>query len=86
MIICIEDQFESLKEELIRRGYSVVSKMNEAQCDALICNVKGGVLTNFSGQSNLKREGTIIIDVGSKTVDEIEYILNNRVYTLKGIQ
>jgi hypothetical protein len=32
-------------------------------------------------QNNIRREGTLIIDSGSKTIDEIEYILSNRVYS-----
>jgi Uncharacterised protein family (UPF0180). len=86
MTICIEEELEMIKSELIKRGYNVVTKMNEVPCDALICNVKDGGLTNYSNQGNLKREGTLIIDCGSKTVDEIEYILNNRVYTANEIQ
>ncbi len=36
---------------------------------------------NLNMQNNIKREGTLIIDSGSKTIDEIEYILCNRVYS-----
>ena len=86
MTICIESGLEALKDELSKRGYAVITKMNEAPCDALICKVKEGGLVSYSSQGNLKREGTIIIDAGCKTVDEIEYILNNRVYTSNEMQ
>ena len=81
MTICVGDELEFIKIELEKRGYNVVSKLNEAPCDALICNLKNGGLINYNLQSSIKREGTLIIDSGCKTIDEIEYILNNRVYS-----
>ena len=37
---------------------------------------------NLNMQNNIRREGTLVIDSGSRTIDEIEYILCNRVYSL----
>lgn len=80
MNICISDELVNIKEELINRGYNVGNNLN-ASCDVIICNLKNGGLTSLNIQSNVKREGTLIIDSGSKNIDEIEYILNNRVYS-----
>ncbi len=80
MTICVSDELDYIREELINRGYNVVSNTS-APCDVIICNLKNGGLINLSIQNSVRREGTLIIDSGSKSIDEIEYILNNRVYS-----
>jgi Uncharacterised protein family (UPF0180) len=82
MVICISQELEYLQEELTKRGYIVVNNRdNNTRCDAIICNLKDRGLINLNMQNNIKREGTLIIDIGSKTIDEIEYILTTRVYS-----
>jgi hypothetical protein len=80
MTICISEELDNIKEELINRGYNVVNDAS-IPCDVIICNLKNGGLVNLNVQGNIKREGTLVIDSGSKNIDEIEYILNNRVYS-----
>ena len=80
MIICVSKELKNLKEELISRGYTVIES-NNVPCDVIICDLKNEGLANINTQNNLKREGTLIIDSGSKNIDEIEYILNNRTYS-----
>jgi len=80
MVIYVSDELEYIKSELINRGYNVVNNDN-IPCDVIICNLKNGGLLNVNFQSNARRDGTLIIDSGSKTIDQIEYILNNRVYS-----
>lgn len=80
MNICVSDDLQYIKEELINRGYNVINNSNSTT-DVIICDLKNGGLTNLNVQGNVKREGTLIIDCGSKSVDEIEYIINNRVYS-----
>lgn len=82
MVICVSQELQCLQEELVKRGYTVINNRdNNVYCEAIICNLKNGGLLNLNMQNNLKREGTLIIDSGSKTIDEIEYILCNRVYS-----
>jgi hypothetical protein len=81
MTICVAQELEYVKVELEKRGYIVVSKLSEAPCNAIICNLKNGGLINYNLQSSIKAEGTLIIDSGCKTIDEIEYILNTRIYS-----
>lgn len=81
MIINVSNELSNLKEELAKRGYNIVSNENNTPCDAIICNLKNGGLMSLTMQNNVRSEGTLIIDSGSKTIEEIEYILNNRVYT-----
>ncbi|WP_291632517.1 YkuS family protein [Clostridium sp.] len=82
MVICISQELQYLQDELIKRGYTVINNRdNNTYCDAIICNLKDGGLINLNMQNNIKREGTLIIDSGSKNIDEIEDILTNRVYS-----
>ena len=82
MVICISEELEYLQDELIKRGYTVINNRdNNTYCDAIICKLKDGGLINLNMQNNIRREGTLIIDSGSKSIDEIEYILCNRVYS-----
>ena len=83
MVICISQELHYLQEELVKRGYTVINNRdNNTNCDVIICDLKDGGLINLNMQNNIKREGTLIIDSGSKTIEEIEYILCNRVYSL----
>jgi len=82
MVICISQDLEYLQDELIRRGYTVISNTDSStRCDAIICNLKNGGLKNLGMQNNIKRDGTLIVDSGYKTIEEIEYILSTRVYS-----
>ena len=80
MNVYISPELEYIKMELQNRGYNVVEDSN-IPCDAIICNLKSCEINSFNIQNNLKREGTLIIDSGSKTIEDIDYILNNRVYS-----
>ena len=77
MKIYVSEELCKLKNELKERGYNIISK-EEDTFDAIICNLKDGELNNLN--INIKIGQTIIIDYGSKKIDDIEYILNNRTY------
>lgn len=81
MKICVANDLQYIREELKKRGYDIANEQNNTLCDAIICNLKNGGLTNLNMNNSIRREGTLIIDSGSKTIEEIEYILNNRVYS-----
>ncbi|MBC2582222.1 YkuS family protein [Clostridium sp. DJ247] len=81
MKIFVSNDLSYIKEELEKRGYDILNENNNTLCDAIICNLKNGGLSNLSMNNSIRREGTLIIDCGSKTIDEIEYILSNRVYS-----
>lgn len=81
MTICVSNELSYIMEELEKRGYNIVTEIKGEPCDAIICNLKNGGLTSLNLQGSVRREGTLIIDSGSKTIEEIEYILNNRVYS-----
>lgn len=81
MTICVCNNLDYIQNELSKRGYKIINENSSEPCDAIICNLKYGGIASLNIQSSVRREGTLIIDSGSKTIDEIEYILNNRVYS-----
>lgn len=80
MVIYVSDGLDNIREELTNRGYNVVNNCS-IPSDVIICNLKNGGLSSLNLQSNTRREGTLIIDSGSKSIEQIEYIINNRVYS-----
>ena len=80
MLVCIPRELENITSELQQKGYTITTESN-IPCDAIICRLKDISTAEINIQSYIKREGTLIIDVGSKNSEEIEYILNTRVYT-----
>lgn len=78
MIIFVSNSLPHIKEELIKRGYNIIDNNENIYYDAVICELKNGDLINYNIQRSVKNDGTLIIDSGGKTVDEIEYILSNR--------
>jgi broad-specificity NMP kinase len=81
MKIFISEELIHIKEELKKRGYDIIKETENIACDTIICDLKNGGLVNSNMHSNIKVEGTLIIDSGSKSIEEIEYILNNRSYS-----
>ncbi|NLM34721.1 MAG: hypothetical protein GX206_04715 [Clostridiales bacterium] len=80
MNIYIEKELKEMKQALANKGYNIVND-NSTPCDAIICNLKACDLAAINQEVNLKREGALIIDSGSKSVEDIDYILNNRSYS-----
>lgn len=81
MKVYVSKKLCNLSKELQKRGYNIMSgKKCTDTFDAIICNLKDGELENLNINNNIKIGETIIIDYGSKKIDDIEYILNNRTY------
>ena len=80
MRIYISNELEEIKREMELRGYYIVED-NTTQCDAIICNLKNCDLLKMNMTNSLKKEGTLIIDSGCKSIDDIDYILNNKAYS-----
>lgn len=79
MNIYISDEYSNISEELKSRGYNVFNVLDNGVCNAIICNIKTGNLTNIIGIENYKDKNIILIDGSKKTADDIENILNNRI-------
>ncbi|WP_102399240.1 YkuS family protein [Haloimpatiens massiliensis] len=80
MIIFVPSDMQYISNELKNRGYQVTNDKEKA-CDIIICDLKNHGLMDTNLENNLKAEGTLIIDSGRKTIDEIDRIIFNRVYS-----
>ena len=80
MNLYVCEGLEYLKSQLEERGYNTNLNDND-HYDAIICNIKDIDLASLNIINNIKHEGTLIIDAGSKSIDDIEYILYNRSYS-----
>lgn len=69
-----------IKNELLDRGYCIIQDDREI-CDVVICDLKNCDLNQLNSKINYKKEGSLIIDIGSKNINDIDYILNNRSYS-----
>lgn len=79
MIIYVPEELKDLKLELKNKGYNISNNLHN-HFDAIICNVKNGDLKYISNECNLVKDGTLIIDYGSRNIDEIDNILNNKTF------
>lgn len=81
MNVYVSSGLDNIKENLRVKGYKILNSISDDQCDAIICNLKNGGLVDIQKDNCLKKEGTLIIDSGSRSADEIESILINRSYS-----
>ena len=82
MKIYVSEEFGQLKEQLEQKGYEIVlDKEYLNYCDVVICDLKNGGFTKFKDDKIVKKDGMLIIDIGSKTAEDIEQLLNNRILT-----
>ncbi len=78
MRIYVFEGLEDLKCELESKGYTILSDYT-TPCDAIICDLKNCDINKINIGN--KTEGTLIVDCGSKSAEELDYILNNRCYS-----
>jgi hypothetical protein len=79
MKIAISREYNEVAEELSLRGYDVSLECNKCEdCDIIICNLKNDDLNKYNFGVSLKREGTLIIDKGNKSILELEKIIKGR--------
>ena len=78
MKIYVSEENGRLKKELKDKGYILVD--NNTPCDAIICDLKNTGLTKILRSTTPEENGTLIIDSGSKSLEDIEDILINRSY------
>lgn len=84
MKIAISRDYLDLAMELSQKGYEVSIECDKSDnCDIIICNLKNDDLVKYNFGSTYKKEGTLIIDKGSKSTIEIENIIKSRGYNFK---
>ena len=84
MKIAISRDYLDLATALSEKGYEVSIECDKSDnCDIIICNLKNDDLVNYNFGSTYKKEGTLIIDKGNKSISEIENIIKSRGYNYK---
>ncbi|CAM2863291.1 YkuS family protein [Hathewaya histolytica] len=82
MKICVWNELKELRNGLYNKGYVVIDENVSEPCDAIICDLKNSSLANIVKlDNNIKKEGTIIIDGRSKSIEDIENILTTKYYS-----
>lgn len=76
MKIYIPSDLNYIGNELRKRGYMIINDSKDMKCDAIVCRLKDNGLANL----HIKNKDTLIIDLGRKSADELEYILRDRVF------
>jgi len=93
MVVAIARGLEGIKEKLEQRGYQVVYEdeypypvdayiyINHPNWMELSDEIRPELTSSVEKRSNHKHHGVLIINAQNKSIDEIEQILNNRVYS-----
>ena len=93
MIIGIQKDLKSLKDALIRRGYSVKDiELNQNkyvdiyiyannQVTGVIEQLNNSINVEDYKNSSFKSRGTLMINAINKNIDQIENIIKNRTYS-----
>lgn len=76
MKIYITENLSYLRQGLSDRGFEIINNSQDGY-DAAICNLKDINLTELNYKNN-RADGTLIIDSGSKNINDIENILTNK--------
>ncbi|NLM13227.1 MAG: hypothetical protein GX209_05735 [Epulopiscium sp.] len=93
MIVAIARGLEGFKEKLEQRGYQVVYEdeysypvdayiyINHPNWMEFSDEIRPELTSSIEKRSQHKHQGVLIINAQNKSIDEIEQILNNRVYS-----
>ncbi|RKD31672.1 YkuS family protein [Thermohalobacter berrensis] len=85
--IAVQGHLNEIKENLIRRGYEVFDINENRDVEAIIYMSDGheipyyGQVTNMDQGEDMTGKGAILINANGKSIEEIEYIINNRIYS-----
>ena len=86
--IAIQSGLENIKEKLIDLGYEVFDINERKSVEAIVYMADGysipyeNQLINMAeGEEMVGGRGAILINATGKTIDDIDYIINNRVYS-----
>lgn len=86
MKIAVSREYNNIANELSKKGYDVY--LENEKCgnyDVIICDLKNDDLIKYNFGSTYKKDGTLIIDKGSKSTSEIENIIKMREYNFKDV-
>lgn len=78
--IALQENLQELKVALEGRGYEVVGFNDSGHIDAIIYIDDYTGFKNINDEGETNHYGAILINANNKTVDEIQYIIENRRY------
>lgn len=84
--IAIQEGLEEIKKGLISLGYEI-GNINDENLSAILYKADGydinyhNMITNMINDNTEDRQGTLLINVTGKTLDEVDYIVNHRTYS-----
>lgn len=81
MKISVENDLLEIKNYLISKGYNIYDLSEGVVSDVYIYSEKKIGLLNLYKNISSTDKGSLIINAQGKTIEEIIYTINNRVYT-----
>lgn len=84
--IAIQEGLEEIKRGLISLGYEI-GNINDEDLSAILYKADGydinyhNRITNMVNDNTEDKQGTLLINVTGKTLDEVDYIVNHRTYS-----
>jgi hypothetical protein len=81
MKISIENDLSELKNSLIKQGFNIFDLSQGIISDVYIYSEQSLGLVNLYKNISSTDQGSLIINAQGKTIEEIIYTINNRVYT-----
>lgn len=86
--VAVQEGLNDIKGNLERLGYDVYTLQENNSVDAIVYMADGydisyyNTITNMNQGVNMdENKGAILINAKGKSIDEIEYIIENRVYS-----
>lgn len=86
--IAIQKGLENIKGRLESLGYEIVNINSGESADAIIYMADGHDISYYNQMINMDtgedmstNNGTLLINATGKTIEEIDYMINNRLYS-----
>lgn len=86
--IAVQSGLDNIKNELGGLGYEVVDINNSNRVDAVVymadgydINYHNDIVNMNEGEDIADNKGVVLINATGKTIEQIDYIINNRIYS-----
>ena len=84
--VAVQDSLNEIKDELKRRGYNIISMEDGVEADAIVYMNEGNETPyigdyDYNDELDSYNKGAILINANNKSIDEIDKIIKNRIYT-----
>ncbi|SET71932.1 Uncharacterised protein family (UPF0180) [Natronincola peptidivorans] len=78
--IAIQDNLTEIKTALQEKGYELVSFQDQGRIDAIVYLDDYSGIKNLNDTGETNNYGSILINANNKSIEEIQYIIENRRY------